>query len=145
MSELNIRIYKESDEEQIINLWKICNLIVPWNNPKTDIQRKLSENPELFFVGEIEEKLIATCMAGYDGHRGWAYYVAVHPDWQRKEFAATMMEHAEKKLKEIGCPKIQLMVRNSNLGIMEFYKKIGYKIDPLVTMGKTLIEDEKFE
>jgi len=145
MENFIIRTYKESDEEQVIKLWKICNLIVPWNNPRTDIQRKLSENPELFFVGTIENRLIATCIAGFDGHRGWVYYVAVHPDYQQNGIATKIMEHAEIKLREIGCPKIQLMVRESNLGVIEFYKKIGYKIDPLVTMGKTLIVDEKLE
>jgi ribosomal protein S18 acetylase RimI-like enzyme len=145
MDNFEIRTYRNSDEAHVINLWKKCKLVVPWNDPKKDIQRKLSENPELFFVGLLENLLIVSCMAGFDGHRGWVYYVAVHHDWQQKGFASKIMEHAEKILKEIGCPKIQLMVRRSNLGVIEFYKKIGYKIDPLVTMGKTLIDDKKFE
>ena len=145
MKNFLIRTYKKSDEERVINLWKTCNLIVPWNNPKMDIQRKLSENPKLIFVGLIEDRLIASCMAGFDGHRGWVYFVVVHPDVQQKGIASKIMEHAEKKLKEIGCPKIQLMVRDANLGVIEFYKKIGYKIDPVLTMGKILIKDEPFE
>ena len=77
-----IRNFKESDEQQVVSIWKCCDLIVPWNNSKADIQRKLAENPELFFVGQKENRIIATCMAGYDGHRGWVYYLAVHPDYQ---------------------------------------------------------------
>ena len=145
MDNFEIRTYRNSDEAHVINLWEKCKLVVPWNDPKKDIQRKLSERPDLFFVGLLENLLIASCMAGFDGHRGWVYYVAVHPKHRRKGFATKLMEIAEEKLKEIGCPKIQLMVRESNLRVIEFYKKIGYKIDPLVTMGKTLIDDKKFE
>jgi ribosomal protein S18 acetylase RimI-like enzyme len=145
MDNFEIRTYRNSDEAHVINLWEKCKLVVPWNDPKKDIQRKLSERPDLFFVGLLENLLIASCMAGFDGHRGWVYYVAVHPKHRRKGFATKLMEIAEEKLKEIGCPKIQLMVRESNLRVIEFYKNISYKIDPLVTMGKTLIDNKKFE
>ncbi len=75
-------------------------------------------------------------MAGYDGHRGWVCYVAVKPEFQRKGYARQIMEYAEQKLIDIGCPKINLMVRNTNQSVIDFYKKIGYKDDPVVVLSK---------
>jgi len=71
MSNFTIRQYRLEDEEDVISLWSECNLIVQHNNPKRDIERKLKVNPEWFLVGEIDGRIIGTCMAGYEGHRGW--------------------------------------------------------------------------
>ena len=142
MEKLSIRSYKTTDEQGVIDLWSQCGLVMPWNNPKRDIERKLHENPDLFFVGEMGGEIVSTCMSGYDGHRGWIYYLAVKPELQRKGLASAIMKHAEKALTDLGCPKIDLMVRNSNLGVIEFYHKIGYKDDPVVVLSKRLYEDE---
>ena len=87
---MNITIYrkfKKTDTESVINLWVTCKLIVPWNDPVKDIKRKLSIKDNLFIIGEINNKIIATAMAGYDGHRGYIYYLAVLPELQKKELA----------------------------------------------------------
>ena len=83
-SSLLIRPFKEGDEKALVSLWNMCKLTVPWNNPYKDIARKLKVQAELFLVGYLEDKLIATVMAGYDGHRGWINYFAVHPDFQSR-------------------------------------------------------------
>jgi ribosomal protein S18 acetylase RimI-like enzyme len=119
-------------------------LLVPSNNPKMDIERKLQQNPDLFFVGEVEGKIVSTCMSGYDGHRGWIYYLAVSPRLRRKGIAVRMVRHAERALKTLGCPKIDLMVRNSNEGVIAFYHKIGYNDDPVVVLSKRLKEDKPY-
>ncbi len=67
---LKIRPFEESDRPHVVKLWDDCGLSRPWNDPDKDISRKLSVQPELFFVGESDGKLVATAMAGYDGHRG---------------------------------------------------------------------------
>lgn len=145
MYKLTIRTYQESDEEPIINLWFDCGLTVPWNNPKRDIERKMEENPSLFFVGEIDGSIVCSCMAGYDGHRGWIYYLAVRRDYQRQGIASKIVREAENRLLEMGCPKIDLMVRKSNKDAISFYHKIGYKDDPVVVLSKRLYEDEPYE
>ena len=145
MNELTIRTYQKSDEEQIINLWFKCGLVKSWNNPKQEIQRKLDEDPSLLLVGEIEGKVVCSCMAGYDGHRGWIYYLAVKPDYQKHGIALKVLGEAEKKLLEKGCPKIDLMVRKSNKNVISFYYKAGYKDDPIVVLIKRLYEDEPYE
>lgn len=142
MIEFKIRIFREQDSQDIIRLWKLCELVVPWNNPQIDINRKTKDSPELFFIGELGGNIIASCMAGYDGHRGWIYYLAVHPDHRRNSYAHTIMSYAEKSLRNIGCPKIDLMIRNTNSDVIAFYKQIGYNADPVVVMSKRLIEDD---
>jgi ribosomal protein S18 acetylase RimI-like enzyme len=138
---MEIRPYEVNDEEAVIQLWKDCGLVVSWNNPALDIQRKLKVQSEMFLVGLLDGKIVASVMAGYDGHRGWINYLAVHPDFQRKGLARKMMDAAEVCLREVGCPKINLQVRTSNTGVIEFYNRIGYKLDDVVSFGKRLVDD----
>jgi len=138
---MKIRPYASGDEKAVIELWRKCKLTSPQNNPKKDIERKLKVEPELFLVGLMGSKVVAAVMGGYDGHRGWVYYLGVDPAYQRKGLGRQMMEAIEKKIRAMGCPKINLMIRTDNLGAVEFYKRIGYKIDEVVEMGKRLVED----
>jgi len=94
--------------------------------------------PELFFIGEKEGKLIATAMTGYEGHRGWINYLAVHPNYQHEGLGQNIMDEAEHKLKSLGCIKINLQVRETNTRIINFYKRLGYKIDKVISLGKRL-------
>ncbi len=137
-----IRPYLLGDEKYVIELWGKCELTKPWNNPKQDIERKLKINPELFLVGLLENKVVATVMGGYDGHRGWIHYLAVDPEFQRRGLGRQMMEAIEDKILDMGCPKINLQVRTENTGVIEFYNNIGFKVEDRVSMGKRLIEDE---
>jgi ribosomal protein S18 acetylase RimI-like enzyme len=137
-----IRQYSPEDEEAVINLWKACNLTKPWNNPHQDIHRKLKHSPELFLVGTINGIIVASVMAGYDGHRGWIYYLAVDTEHREQGLGRKIMAAAEEKLMDIGCPKIDLMVRKNNLDVITFYEQIGYGHDEVITMSRRLIEDE---
>jgi len=134
--------YRASDEAGLLALWQACALIMPWNNPYADIARKLADSPELFFVGRVGKRVAASCMAGYDGHRGWLYYLAVLPELRRRGYAAQLVAHSERKLRELGCAKIDLMVRNTNQAVIGFYQSIGYQQDPVVVLSKRLQVDE---
>ena len=136
--QLTIRQYQGIDEEQVIALWHQCNLIVPWNDPKRDIALKLQVQPELFLVGLAENHVVATIMAGYEGHRGWLNYLAVAPESQRQGWGRQMVQEAEARLREFGCPKINLQIRTSNKAVIEFYEHIGFTSDDVVSMGKRL-------
>ncbi len=119
-------------------------MVVPHNNPFRDIERKLRVNPEWFLVGELEGKVIASCMIGYDGHRGWINYLAVSPLLQKKGYGREIMKRAEKILIDAGCPKVNLQIRTTNQKAIEFYKSIGFKIDDVMSMGKRLEPDEMY-
>ncbi len=138
---MKIREYSESDLEGVISLWNECGLTVPWNDPRKDISRKLQEQPDLFLVGEINGNVIASGMGGYDGHRGSIYYLAVSPQFRKTGFGKEIMKEIEDRLLELGCPKINLLIRTSNEQVIEFYKGLDYKTDPVVCVGKRLVPD----
>jgi ribosomal protein S18 acetylase RimI-like enzyme len=140
--EPSIGIYQPGDQDALIALWQQCGLIVPWNNPLADIARKTADSPDLLFIAKIGKRLVASCMAGYDGHRGWIYFLAVHPEQQRRGLAADLVAHAEARLLELGCPKVELMVRDSNRQVIAFYQAAGYQLEPVRVMSKRLQQDE---
>jgi ribosomal protein S18 acetylase RimI-like enzyme len=137
-----IRGFEESDREQVIELWKSCGLVVPWNDPDKDIDRKLKTGAHLFLVAVEGERVKGSVMGGYDGHRGWINYLAVLPECRRRGVARAMMEEVEKRIADMGCAKINLQVRSANKDVIGFYKKIGYAEEDLLDMGKRLVDDQ---
>ena len=113
-----IRQYEPRDEESVVQLWTDCGLVVPWNNPRRDIQRKLKVQADMFLVACVDNQVVATVMAGYEGHRGWINYLAVSPPHQRAGVGRRMMEEAEALLRAAGCPKINLQVRSTNAAVI---------------------------
>jgi ribosomal protein S18 acetylase RimI-like enzyme len=138
---LEIRSYRIEDQAAVVALWKSCNLVVAQNDPVKDIQRKLAVNPEWFLIGEIEQNVVASCMAGYEGHRGWINYLAVSPGFRRQGIGKKMMQAAENMLKSVGCPKINLQVRSTNQPVIAFYRSIGFQVDAVISMGKRIEPD----
>ena len=136
-----IRPFQLPDQNSVVELWIKCGLVVSHNNPIRDIERKLMVNPEWFLIGEIDGDVIASCMAGFEGHRGWINYLAVRPDFQGHGFGKMLVERAEDVLKAVGCPKINLQIRSTNQNVIRFYERLGYRQDPVVSMGKRLIPD----
>lgn len=139
---MKIRTFQPGDEAAVIALWQACGLTRPWNDPRADIARKLTEQPELFVVGTVGTTLVATAMIGFDGHRGWVYYLAVSPVHRRRSYGRALMQEAERLLIEHGCPKLNLLVRSSNTAAIEFYRKLEYVQDDVVSLGKRLIHDQ---
>ena len=138
-----VRPYKESDAAEVAAIWREVFPNNPWwNVPEEDIKRKLKIQRELFLIAELDGSVVGTAMAGFDGHRGWVYYVTVKPDLQRNGIGETLMKRVESDLKKIGCTKLNLQVRASNKQVVKFYKKLGYKAEDLVSMGKLFQDDE---
>ncbi len=131
-------IADEANRDAVIGLWRDCALTRPWNDPGADFQAAI-ENPasDILLLTEVD-RLIATLMVGYDGHRGWVYYLAVHPAHRRKGLGKQMMAAAENWLRERGAPKIQLMVRSDNDDVIAFYQALGLEHQPVVTLGRRL-------
>ena len=119
-------------------------MFAPQNNPLADIQRKLDDSPELFLVGMLDAELIATVMAGYEGHRGCINYLAIAPHLQKHGYGRQLMAHVETLLRAQGCPKINLLVRTTNKSVIAFYQRLGFACDDVVSMGKRLATDEPF-
>ena len=139
---MKIRAFEPSDEPAVILLWEKCDLVRPWNDPHKDILRKLAVQPEMFLVGIANREIVATAMAGYEGHRGWVNYLAVAPEHQGKGFGRAIMAEAEKRLESMGCPKLNIQVRGTNTAAVEFYRRIGYRIEDRVSLGKRIEPDD---
>jgi ribosomal protein S18 acetylase RimI-like enzyme len=135
---MQIRPFQVEDEPRVIALWHQCDLIRPWNDPHKDICRKLAVGHNLFLIGSLDGQIIASLMAGYEGHRGWLNYLAVAPEYRGRGFARLLVAAAETLLRDAGCPKINLQVRTSNQEVIDFYRRIGYVVDDVVSMGKRL-------
>jgi ribosomal protein S18 acetylase RimI-like enzyme len=140
---MDVRGYQPSDEASVVRLWTECGLVRPWNDPRKDIRRKLSVQPELFLVGVHDGAVVATAMGGYDGHRGWVNYLAVAPGLRRRGWGRLLMDRIEAQLKEMGCPKLNIQVRSSNADVLAFYERLGYRQDQTVSLGKRLISDDQ--
>jgi ribosomal protein S18 acetylase RimI-like enzyme len=138
---MQIRAFRASDEASVIALWTACDLVRPWNDPRKDILRKLSHQPEMFLVGEEDGELVASVMAGYEGHRGWLNYLAVSPAHRNRSFGRQIVAEAERMLTECNCPKLNMQIRSSNVAVLGFYAKLGYTPDDVVCLGKRLIAD----
>jgi len=138
---LEIRPFQPSDTEQVVSLWKRSDLVRPTNDPHRDIRRKRLVRPDLFLVGLQNGAIVGSVMAGYEGHRGWLNYVAVEPALRHRGLGRALVVEAERRLRLAGCPKINLQVRSSNAGVLEFYRRLGYTVDDVVSLGKRLEVD----
>ena len=143
MSPLSIRPFEEADTEVVVALWERCGLTRPWNDPRRDIARKLTEQRDSFLVALIDGRIVGSVMAGYDGHRGWINYLAVDPEVQRHGYGRQLMDAAEQCLRHAGCPKINLQVRVENEAAVAFYTRLGFLEDRVLSFGKRLEADER--
>tara|TARA_R110002110_G_scaffold68080_4_gene184712 strand:+ start:12474 stop:12926 length:453 start_codon:yes stop_codon:yes gene_type:complete len=133
---MHIRSFRETDRPALIALWDACALTRPWNDPGKDIDLCLSSREATLLVGTKSDQVIASVMAGSDGHRGWIYYLAVSPDLQERGHGREMMAEAELWLTGRGVPKVQLMVRTGNAQASDFYTALGYQSQEVTVLGK---------
>ena len=137
---MEIRAYQARDHDGVVALWRaVFPDAPPRNDPILDIRRKLAVQPELFLVALRRDALVGTCMAGFDGHRGWVHLVAVAPNARRRGIGSALMRKAEALLAELGCPKLNLQVRASAPEAVPFYEKLGFQIEERISMGKILL------
>lgn len=136
-----IRTYKDpGDRDGVVDLWRtVFGYEAAHNDPAVAISKKIAVNDGMFFVAEHEATIIGTVMAGYDGHRGWLYAVAVHPDWRRAGLGRALVGVAETALAATGCMKINLQLLASNAATLAFYESLGYAVEPRISMGKLLL------
>ena len=134
-----LRNCQPADEAAVAALWRQA---FPYpqarNDPAAVVRTKLAVQPELFFVAEDRGAVIGTVMAGYDGHRGWLYRVAVHPAHRRRGVGRALVRHAEAALRALGCAKVNLQINADNADVVAFYRRLGYQIEERISMGKPL-------
>ncbi|QMU97960.1 GNAT family acetyltransferase [Microbacterium esteraromaticum] len=139
---VQIRAFVDEDTDAVVALWHEAGLTRAWNDPHADIRRIRAVWPDLLLVAEDDGRVVGSVMAGYDGHRGWLYYLASAPHRRGEGIGRALVAEAERRLVALGCPKVQLMVRPGNEIVFAFYDSAGYERFDIAMTGKRLIVDE---
>ena len=141
-SNVDIRPVGDAEVAAVEALWRNCDLVVPYNPTAGDIAFcRASPNSELFVAVADDGAVVASAMAGHDGHRGWLSYVAVDPAMRGAGLGREIVAHGEAWLKSLGVRKMNLMIRESNSAVRAFYEQLGYRAEPRTTMARWLIDD----
>ena len=141
-SNVDIRPMADAECDAVEALWRDCDLVVHYNPPALDIAFcRASPNSELFVAVADDGAVVASAMAGHDGHRGWLYYVAVDPAMRGTGLGRVIVAHCEAWLKSLGVRKVNLMIRETNTAVRAFYEQLGYRVEPRTAMARWLIDD----
>jgi ribosomal protein S18 acetylase RimI-like enzyme len=135
---MDITTLQPEEIDAVVDLWTLCDLVRPWNDPHTDIALALANPASTVLVGHVDERLVASAMVGLDGHRGGVYYVSVHPHMRGRGLGRALMAAVEAWLRQRGAPKLNLMVRGDNAQAAGFYERLGFQREERVVMGKRL-------
>lgn len=135
---VDIRIAEAADRRALVALWQAAGLTRPWNDPCADFDMALANSTSDVLLAMAGSVLAGSVMVGFDGHRGWVYYLATSPDRRGQGVGRQLMAAAEDWLKARDCPKIQLMVRCDNEAARGFYDALGYELQDVVTLGRRL-------
>ena len=139
MTAVTIRVFEQRDMAAVVAMWRqVFAYDAPHNEPRFAIERKLADQPELFFVAEVDGQIVGTVMGGYDGHRGWIYLLAVAPGHRRQGIGRQLLRHVETELASRGCPKINLQVLADNSAVVKFYEACGFAVEPRISLGKKM-------
>jgi ribosomal protein S18 acetylase RimI-like enzyme len=134
---MDVRSYREGDFDGIDALWnEAFPDDPPWNRAGYAVPAKLAFQPDLLFVAVDRDQIIGSAMAGYDGHRGWLYAVAVRQQHRRDGLGTMLVRKAEDALRDLGCRKINLQVRTTNEAIVRFYQRLGYLVEERICLGR---------
>ena len=134
-----IRPIHDGDEESVVELWRVCGLVRPWNDPHRDIESaraNLSSDVFVAVAGNEGGRIVGSVMAGFEGHRGWVYYLAVVPERRSQGLGRRLMHHAEAWLERQGAPKIMLMIREENESVRRLYEGLGYSVERRTVMSR---------
>jgi ribosomal protein S18 acetylase RimI-like enzyme len=135
---LSVAPIEDADIADVVALWQACGLTRPWNDPQADIALARRQPNSTVLVGRDADAIVATVMVGYDGHRGWVYYVAVDPVRRAQGLGRSIMNAAEDWLRQAGIAKLQLLVRRSNAKAGAFYQSLGYAEAETIVFAKWL-------
>jgi ribosomal protein S18 acetylase RimI-like enzyme len=143
MKDITIKGYEDAvHRSEVVALWEaVFAYEAAHNRPGLAIDKKLAVDDQLFFVALADHTVVGTVMAGYDGHRGWIYSVAVASTHRRQGIGSRLVAHAERALIGKGCVKINLQILEGNESVTAFYKTSGYAVEKRISMGKRIPEN----
>ena len=140
---LEIRAFEEGEHRaKVVDLWVgVFGYQDARNDPALVIDKKVAVRDGLFLVATDGDQVLGTVMAGYDGHRGWIYSLAVEPERRREGIGSRLLEGAEAELRALGCVKINLQILGDDEVVKGFYRRNGYNVEDRTSMGKEIPEN----
>lgn len=135
---MQVRAFQMADFAAVVALWKEAGLLLSRSDSKDGLERKLDRDPDLFLVAEHEDEIVGAVMGSYDGRRGWVNHLAVLPTCQGQRLGSLLMAELERRFREIGCTKVNLLIEPTNAQVEAFYRAHGYRVDDLIFMEKWL-------
>lgn len=135
---MDVREFERADGEEVRELWVASGIRIRPGDDDDSLERFATRNPGMFLVAEEDGRLVGSALAGWDGRRGWLYHVAVRPDARRRRVGRGLVERLEARLREVGCPKVNLIVWSDNEDGMRFWESLGYARETTVEYGKRL-------
>lgn len=132
-----LRAATENDADAVIAIWHACDLTRPWNDPRADFLRALGHSASTIIIAERNVDIVGTAMTGFDGHRGWIYYLGVAPDHRGQGIARQLLDHACDWLTLRDCPKVELMLREGN-PTAELYEHLDWELQPVRVFARWL-------
>jgi len=139
---VTIRPAEAADEAATVALWRACGLVVSYNDPGADFHfARAGRASDVLVAVDARGRVVGSVMVGHDGHRGWLYYVAADPGMRSQGIGRRMVKAAEAWLSERGVRKAELMVRQSNAGVMAFYERLGFERSAVLVMQRWLTGD----
>lgn len=136
----DVRVATAADKNNLISLWVSCDLTRPHNDPVKDIELAIAGPSSVILIAENEGDVCGSIMVGHDGHRGWVYYMAVHPEHQRQGLGRQLISEAEAWLADKKIWKCMLMIRDTNTAVRDFYARLGYAEEPRTVMSRAVID-----
>ncbi|QEE15644.1 GNAT family N-acetyltransferase [Promethearchaeum syntrophicum] len=133
----------ERDLSQVLDLWRLVKIELTYSDKHEELVRMLKHNPGLCLVMKdtVKNKILGAVLGGYDGRRGWIHHLAIHSSIQGMKYGTILMNEIIRRFKERNVVKLKIEILKSNIGVIDFYKKIGWNIrDDLSTMSLSLKE-----
>lgn len=131
------------DYDQVYQLWESIEkgVRVGRSDAPSEIEKKLTRDPDLFLVAELEGRIIGSVIGGFDGRRGLIYHLAVASEFRTMGIGSRLMDEVETRLRSKGCLKSYLLVTVDNPDAEEFYKRRGWQPmgHQVHLMGKELV------
>ena len=134
---IDLRRYRSGDGEALRELWASIGFRSVGDDDES-LDRMAERNPGLVLVATAGERIVGSALGAWDGRRGWIYHLGTAADHRHAGLGRRLVQEVERKLRQLGCPKVNVVVRDENPDGAAFWEALGYASPPSRQFGKEL-------